>query len=97
WLIAVFAGLIARAYCSFAPPPRDPNALRKAALAVPAVGIALLLPITLHMIAMHKASVRELDEWVTMSVMFTTHTHVVFVLFAASRALALANGEKPIG
>jgi hypothetical protein len=96
WLVALLAAIVSYVYIGLGPCPKSPHALRKAALAVPSAGIALLLPITIHVIVMHDSSVHEIDQWVAMSVLLTSHVHIVLALLVGSRALALANDERPV-
>lgn len=97
WGIALAAGIGVTITGSLLPRSRNRGALRTEALAVPAVGISLLLPLTIHLLYLHGESADSFDEWVRMSVMLTSHTHIVLALLVASRAIALAKGEPPVG
>lgn len=67
-------------------------------LVVPACGIALLLPLTLHLLfftfVTHSTS--GFDEWVTLSLIATGIAHVVFAIMAMTRAYQLARGEPAV-
>jgi hypothetical protein len=97
WLAAALAGLIAAELTAHVPTmPRDARALCKAALVVPTVGIALLLPITVHMIMMFDEGVLARDHWAWLCIVLTPHIHIVFAWLAGQRAHALACGETPV-
>jgi hypothetical protein len=95
WLFALAAAVAVYSLARTFARPRSGHALRTEALAAPGVGLALMLPITLHLFAFGDMG-RRFDDWVYWSVLFTSHTHIVFALLVASRAISLANGEKPV-
>src|SRR5690349_11715443 len=66
------------------PAPRG-DALLAASLAIPAAGLALMLPLSLHMIVMKG----DFDSWVRMSVTVVGLAHVVFAVLFAARAVGL--------
>jgi hypothetical protein len=71
--------------------------LRVASYVVPAVGIALLLPLTLHMpIALYLSDAAGFDMWCVFSGIFVGVAHVVFAITAGLRARALVEGREPI-
>lgn len=90
--------------------PGEPNELaehrqRVAALAVPAVGIALIAPLTVHAIVYLLGNVAEtgtwgglerardgFDEWVVLSLLLTGPAHITFATLAGRRAAQLARG-----
>jgi hypothetical protein len=97
WLLAFIAARVAAAIETRSPDAHEPDALRDAALWVPSVGIALLLPLTLHMLvfaASHR--VHAFDQWTRFGIMFVGHTHIVFAGLVYLRARALMRGDKPI-
>ncbi|HEY4244176.1 MAG TPA: hypothetical protein VGM88_30395 [Kofleriaceae bacterium] len=59
---------------------RNPQALQRAGLAVPAAGLALALPLTLHLpvIALDQHFDKSFDEWVLLSLVITGIPHIVF-------------------
>lgn len=96
WLLAAAAGFLVTRLVAILPPTRDPGALRRAAFVVPSVGVALLLPITLHMPIALWSGVDTFDLWCRMAVFATGLTHVVFALLVAVRAAQLARGTTNI-
>jgi hypothetical protein len=96
WAAATSAALLVMALVSALPRSRNSNLLRVAALTMPSVGIAMMLPITLHMIFVLPSGERSFDEWAWMSVVCSGHTHVLFALLVYARALALAHGSAPV-
>lgn len=65
-------------------------------LVVPGVGLALLLPLTIHLLVA-AVMVRELlwfDEWAQLSLVITGPTHVVLATLVAHRARQLATGAQ---
>ena len=63
-------------------------------LAVPAAGVALMLPLTLHLLVgvAFLSAVRHFDDWAAMSAIFTGPTHLVLAALVAQRAQQLATG-----
>lgn len=94
WLLAVLAGVVAwrvAARMRFAP---DPERLFAESLMVPAVGIALLLPITLHMpVILVICDSAAFDVWVVASMWITGLAHAVFAVTSALRGKQLVTGE----
>jgi len=68
------------------------------ALAVPAAGAALMLPLTLHLLVsvVISSSLRGFDEWASLSLLFTGPTHLVLAALVARRARQLATGVPAI-
>ena len=85
WLGALVISAAVTAFVALLPRPRDPDALRRAALAVPSVGVALALPITIHM----PFTLAFFDAWCTYSMLFVSHVHIMFALLVLVRANAL--------
>jgi hypothetical protein len=79
-------------------PIRAREGLITASLVVPAIGVALLSPLTVHLVAVMLVdhSARGFDDWVVMSMLYTGLAHVVFVAMTAIRAAQLARGRKAI-
>ncbi|HEX5059762.1 MAG TPA: hypothetical protein VFV99_10410 [Kofleriaceae bacterium] len=94
WLLAITAGLIVRVVAPHVRMRREADALRDAALWVPSVGVALLMPLTIHMFAFTDDA-REFDEWVRLSLAMVSHTHVAFAVLVYVRARALSRGDEP--
>jgi hypothetical protein len=67
-------------------------------LVVPSIGVALLLPLTLHMpLAMLVApGARAFDDWAEISAIITGPTHLVFAALAGERARQLAAGDPAL-
>ena len=94
WLIATLAGVVAwrvAAHVRFAP---NPERLFAESLMVPAAGIALLLPITLHMpVILVIRDSAAFDLWVVASMWITGLAHAVFAITSVLRGKQLIAGE----
>jgi hypothetical protein len=68
------------------------------ALVVPSVGMALLLPLTLHLpvAALMSTASRAFDQWALLGLVMTGPTHLVFALLVGWRARQLALGVPAI-
>jgi hypothetical protein len=97
WVTAFTALLLVPALASLLRRSRNSDALRVAALTVPSVGLALMLPITIHMLFVLPSGEAAFDEWTWLSAVFVGHVHVVFALLVWARARSLASGiRKPV-
>ena len=94
WLAALAGGALVRAIALRVPLRLAPDAWFVESAMAPAVGVALLLPLTLHMpIALLAGGSGAFDQWVVMSAVITGLAHVVFALMVARRAYQLALGR----
>lgn len=68
------------------------------ALAIPAAGAALMLPLTLHLLVALAigCQARDFDEWAGLSVLFTGPTHLTLAALVARRARQLVTGVAAI-
>jgi len=69
---------------------------RIASYMVPAIGVALLLPLTIHMAFFVKKEAAAFDDWVEYSGIFVALAHIAFAAMVGSRARAIVAGEDPI-
>ena len=76
--------------------PCAPRQLLGASLVVPGLGIALLLPLTLHLaVALAFGGAGDgFDQWALLSRDLTAPAHVAFAVLVTRRALCLARGER---
>jgi hypothetical protein len=94
WLAAAIAGLVAWRIAGRLQLAGNVGTLFAASLMIPAAGIALLLPITLHLPVVLALGDREaFDIWVEVSMWVTGLTHVVFAVTSARRAHQLVAGK----
>ena len=94
WAVALIAGALARGVASRTRRRYPPDALFAASLVVPTVGIALVLPLTIHMpFALLVGGGEAFDFWVMVSVGITGFTHLVFAWASATRAHQLVRGR----
>jgi hypothetical protein len=65
---------------------------------IPAAGVAIMLPLTLHMIVarMMDSSMWGFDAWCLWSLIFVGVAHVAFAIMVAMRAADIANGRIPM-
>lgn len=97
WLIAVLAGVVVRTIAARVRWRLAPEALFAESVMVPTAGIALLLPITLHLpVVLLVADASAFDVWVRMSLWITGLTHLVFAGLSVRRAHQLVAGEPAI-
>jgi hypothetical protein len=91
WAIAIVAALVVRGIVWLVDPAPRGDALLAASLAIPAAGLALILPLSLHMVVMQG----DFDSWVRLSVTVVGLAHVVFAILFAARAAGLARTATP--
>jgi hypothetical protein len=66
-----------------------------ASITLPAAGLAVFLPITIHMpFALFAAGTHGFDQWCTWSVALVGHAHVVLAVLAAHRAASLIERRR---
>jgi hypothetical protein len=94
WLAALIAGMAAYRVALHVPTRRGPEALFAESVMAPVLGLALILPLTLHMPFALLVSDREgFSRWVGMSLWITGLAHVVFALTSTLRAYQLVAGR----
>jgi hypothetical protein len=94
WFWAAVAYAVVRfAVWWIAPLPRG-GALLRASLVVPAVGLALALPLTAHALWFAMTG-GDFDAWVRLSIAVVGFAHVVFALTFGIRAAELARTPEP--
>lgn len=96
WLAAIAAGTAARWIAVRRGGPPGSDARFAASLIVPTVGVALLLPITLHLPIVPRLTRYDFDLWALASLWLTWHAHLVFAGLAALRAHRLAAGRPAL-
>lgn len=97
WLVAILTGAVVRAIAARLRWRPAAEALFAESVMVPAAGIALLLPITLHLpVVVVVASAGTFDFWVTASLWITGAAHVVFAGLCVLRARQLVAGRIAI-
>jgi hypothetical protein len=96
WLAAIAAGTAARWLAARRGGPPASDVRFAASLIVPIVGIALLLPITLHLPVVPWLTRYDFDLWALASLWLTWHAHLVFAGLAALRARRLAAGRPAL-
>lgn len=98
WLAALVAGAIAYAVASYLPPAGRRERLLHLSFVVPAAGLALMLPLSLHLLyclALDR-NLAGFDEWVGLSIVLVGFAHVAFAATMALRASQLARGKPAI-
>ena len=91
WLAAFVAGGVA--YLTY-----SGEVTLTTSLVVPACGMALLTPLTIHLLfcLLVKRDTSGFDEWTGLSLIATGIAHIVFAAMAMTRAYQLARGERAI-
>lgn len=69
---------------------------RVAGYVVPAIGVALITPLTLHLIVARLFGFDDFDAWVQWSVIFVSVAHVAFAIMVGMRAAAIVRGREPV-
>jgi hypothetical protein len=97
WLAAAIAGGLVRAVAGRLRWSQAPDALFAESMMIPTAGIALLLPITLHLpVVLLAADAGAFDFWVMASLWITGLAHLVFAGLCVLRARQLVAGKLPI-
>lgn len=95
WVAALAAGLLAARIAARLPIAFRPDRLFAESWIAPALGIALLLPITLHMpVVLLVGDAQMFDTWVVASIWITGLAHAVFAATCALRAYQLTAGRR---
>ncbi len=112
WLAAFGAAALVRTLTDVAAPPRptalDEDRHRVAAFVVPAVGLALIAPLTVHLLVVvllqldhamtwHalRRALERFDDWAVLSLALTGPAHATFALLVGRRATQLARDQIP--
>lgn len=96
WLAAIASGITAHRIAVRRGGPVGSHARFAASLIVPTVGVALLLPITLHLPVVPRLTRYDFDVWAVASLWITWLAHLVFAGLAALRAGQLAAGRPAV-
>jgi hypothetical protein len=97
WFVAILAGAVVRAIAARLRWRPAAGALFAESVMVPTAGIALLLPITLHLpVVVAVADAGAFDFWVTASLWISGSAHVVFAALCLLRARQLIAGRLAI-
>lgn len=94
WLAAVAAGVAVRVIAARVRWSHGADTLFAKSVVVPTLGIALLLPITLHLpVVLLVADAGAFDFWVIASLWVTGLAHLVFAITCALRGYRLVTGK----
>jgi hypothetical protein len=93
WPSALIAAVVARRLARSSHGSRRPDRLLAASLAIPGVGIALLAPISCHLVFFVR-NTSGFDDWVVLTVVVAGVAHVVFAALTAMRGVQLARGAS---
>lgn len=97
WLAAALVAAVVRAIAARLPWSLAPETLFAESMMVPTAGIALLLPITLHLpIALMITDAHGFEFWVEASLWITGLAHIVFAVLAVRRARQLVAGVPAV-
>jgi hypothetical protein len=89
WFLAFVAGFVVSQL-------RITRQLRTASIVVPSIGIALMLPLLLHLPFVLPTGAKAYNTWVALSLFAVGFAHVMFALLAALRAWQLSTGRRAI-
>lgn len=90
WEYAGLAALVAAVLAPLVVRRVSGDAWATSSLVLPVVGIALLLPLTLHYAAFRIAGERAMDEWCVAGLVIAAVPHIVFALLFSARTVSLA-------
>jgi hypothetical protein len=94
WLAAILAGFVAWRIALRRRFSGDPEALFARSLMVPAAGISLILPLTLHLpVVLTLTDHASFDTWVAVSMCITGLAHLVLAVASAVRGYQLVMGK----
>jgi hypothetical protein len=97
WSGAVLAALVTRVIASWLPARPTSARLASASLTIPAAGVTLLLPISLHCLWFSCSDgLAGFDDWVWFCILLTGPAHLTFLLLTVMRARQLALGREPV-
>ena len=97
WLGAIAAGVAARGIAARVRGPHGSESLFAQSVVIPTLGIALLLPITLHLpFVLLVADAGAFDFWVIASLWITALAHLVFATTSALRGYRLVTGKPAL-
>ena len=97
WLAAIAVGVAARLVAGRVRWSHGSEALFARSVVIPTLGIALLLPITLHLpIVLLIADADAFDFWVIASLWITGLAHLVFATTSAVRGYRLVTGQAAL-
>lgn len=98
WGLALAALIGGRVLAPHLPVPALRARRLRASLVVPAIGGALIIPLTLHLLAwpLLGYTAAEFDRWVAMSCVLAAAPHAALATLAAVRAADLAAGRPPV-
>jgi len=95
WMAAFLAAALARRQARQS--PHSAGALFKASIVVPSIGIALMLPLLIHMpFAIAMSGVAGFDSWVTFSCFFAGPAHLALAFVVAHRGARLVDGKRAL-
>lgn len=97
WLGAVVAGAITWLVARWCKPVPGGDALLRASLVIPALGLAAVLPLSMHGLwaLLIDSSAHAYDNWFDTSLHVVGFAHVVFMLLFAVHARQVASSERP--
>jgi hypothetical protein len=97
WLAAIAIGAAVRLGVRWSRVFPGGDALLTASLVVPALGLAAVLPLSVHGLwaLVTHGNARGFDQWFVLSVRVVGFAHVVFALLFAVHARQLARAERP--
>jgi hypothetical protein len=98
WLAAYASAVISFATARTIPWLRDPDFLRTHSVCVPVVGLAVLVPLTIHMCLFLACgcAVRDFNDWVDFSLRITGPAHLALVACVIQRGRKLAAGKPAL-
>jgi hypothetical protein len=96
WAGAFIAGAWVRMFGARPVPIEQARARLDASIVLPSIGIALMLPLTLHLpVVLALGGVADYAAWVKLSIVLTGLTHVVVATMVGIRGAQLAAGRQP--
>lgn len=97
WVSSAIAGWVAHQLAHGLPSGKRPDRIFVLSFALQALGIACLLPLSIHLAGAHALGLAsDFDTWVKMSCFWAGPAHVAFAYLATKRAVQLARGEDAI-
>jgi len=94
WAASIAAGMLVWGVSRLLAHRWRPDTLKYAGLVLPAVGLALIAPLTTHLLVALPLGLRSFDNWVELSLIVAGAAHIAFAVASAYRVIALVDGTR---
>jgi len=93
WIAAILAGVVAWAIARLVAHTWPSDELKYAGLVAPAIGLALIAPLTFHLLVLKLLRTADaFDDWVLISMVVAATAHIAFAAMSVVRVVRLTDG-----